>query len=243
MIYKDIKLFSQNVQKNSLIIKTILEVKTNFDIIFIQEPFWTTIHSILCSSNCKVESLVSVVNHPNWLIFTRPYTNEHKYPRVIIYIKIRLFSFHFSLWKDIIDHRNIILVLFFNNSNYFWLMNVYPDSLHTTLKYLKNIKVNIHNLLVITRDFNIWDNLLDLSFPHHSSISDNLIIIVVSFNLNLLCPINQVPTRYFDNNNDSNSVIDLMFLWCSSTELNNYLIHSNWHLPFDHIFVSHHPYC
>jgi len=35
MIFKDIKLFSQNVQKNSLIIKTILEVKSNFDIIFI----------------------------------------------------------------------------------------------------------------------------------------------------------------------------------------------------------------
>ena len=39
MIYKDIKLFSQNIQKNSLIIKTILEIKTNYDIIFIQEPF------------------------------------------------------------------------------------------------------------------------------------------------------------------------------------------------------------
>ena len=35
MIYKKIKLFLQNVQKNSLIIKTILEIKTNFDIIFI----------------------------------------------------------------------------------------------------------------------------------------------------------------------------------------------------------------
>jgi len=35
MIFKDIKLFSQNVWKNSLIVKTILEIKSNFDIIFI----------------------------------------------------------------------------------------------------------------------------------------------------------------------------------------------------------------
>ena len=63
MIYKDIKLFSQNVQKNSLIIKTILEIKTNFDIIFIQESSWTTIHSIPSSINCKGELLVGVINH------------------------------------------------------------------------------------------------------------------------------------------------------------------------------------
>jgi len=38
MIFKDIKLFSQNIQKNFLIVKTILKVKSKFDIIFIQEP-------------------------------------------------------------------------------------------------------------------------------------------------------------------------------------------------------------
>ena len=155
MIYKNIKLFSQNVWKNSLIIKTILEIKVNFDIIFIQEPSWTTICSILSSMNCEGESLIGVVNHPNWLTFTRPYTNENKCPRVIIYINIRLSFFHFSLHKDIIDYRDINLVLFFNNSNIFWLMNVYSDSSHFALKYLKDTEVNIHDLLVITGNFNI----------------------------------------------------------------------------------------
>jgi len=83
MIYKDIKLFSQNIWKNSLIIKTILEITTNFDIIFIQEPSWTTIHSIPSSTNCERELLVGVVNNLNWLTFIRPYTNESECPRVI----------------------------------------------------------------------------------------------------------------------------------------------------------------
>jgi len=156
--------------------------------------------------NCEGESLVGVVNYPNWLIFTRPYTNESECSRVIIYINIRLSSFCFSLQKDIIDYRDILLVLFFNNGNIFWLMNVYSNLSHSALKYLKDTEVDIHNLLVITGDFNIWDNLWDLFFPHHSSISNNLIIVADSFNLNLLCPINQVPTRYSDNSND------LMFL-------------------------------
>ena len=105
--------------------------------------------------NCEGESLVGVVNYPNWLIFTRPYTNESECSRVIIYINIRLSSFCFSLQKDIIDYRDILLVLFFNNGNIFWLMNVYSNLSHSALKYLKDTEVDIHNLLVITGDFNI----------------------------------------------------------------------------------------
>ena len=35
-----------------------------------------------------------------------------------------------------------------------------------------------------------------------------------------------VSTRYLDNQNDLNLVIDLMFLHLNSSELNNYMIHS-----------------
>jgi len=117
-------------------------------------------------------------------------------------------------------------------------MNVYSDLSHSTLKYLKDTEVNICNLLVITSDFNIQDNLWDSSFPYYSSISDNLIIVADSFNLNLSYSINQVLTRYSNNGNDSNSVIDLMFFWYSSTELNNHLIHLDWYLTSDHAPLS-----
>jgi len=49
--------------------------------------------------------MVGVVNYPNWLTFARISINKNKCPRVAIYINIRLFSFHFSLCKDIIDQR------------------------------------------------------------------------------------------------------------------------------------------
>ena len=91
-------------------------------------------------------------------------------------------------------------------------MNVYSNSSHTALKYLKDAKVNISNLLIITGDFNIRDSIWDLSFPHYSSFSDNLMIIVNSFNLELLFPTNYVSTKYLDSDTRSNSVIDLMFL-------------------------------
>ena len=36
-------------------------------------------------------------------------------------------------------------------------MNVYSDSSHTALKYLKDTEVNIGNTLLMTGDFNIRD--------------------------------------------------------------------------------------
>ena len=113
-------------------------------------------------------------------------------------------------------------------------MNIYSHSSHSALKYLKDTEVNIPNLLIMTSDFNIRDSIWDPYFPHHSAISDDLMIIADSFNLDLSFPTHHVPTRYLDMASKLNSVIDLMFLQSSSTELNNHSVHPDWCLSLDH---------
>ena len=49
---------------------------------------------------------------------------------------------------------------------------------------------------------------------------------------------NQVPIRYLDTDSKSNSVIDLMFLQSSFSELNSHLIHHNWQLSSDHALLT-----
>ena len=71
----------------------------------------------------------------------------------------------------------------------------------------------------MTGDINIRDNLWDPYFPFHLSISDDLIMIADSFDLALSSPINPGPTRFSDMVGESDSVIDLMFLRCGSSEL------------------------
>ena len=86
----------------------------------------------------------------------------------------------------------------------------------------------------MTGDFNIRNNLWDTFYPHYSSHSNCLFEIADSFNLGLSIPTNWVTTRYSDNNQDVNLILDLMFLCFESDELDNYSIHLDWRLASDH---------
>ena len=163
---------------------------------------------------------MGTTHHSNWLLFARIPSERADFSRVTAYINICLSSFRFLLCNDIINYRDIILISFINNYICYYIMNVYSDVSHSALKYLKDIEVNINNVFLITGNFNIRNSLWDSSFPYHSSISDNLIIIADSFNLALLMLTNPGPTRFFDIAGEANSVIDLMFLCYRSRKLN-----------------------
>jgi len=101
------------------------------------------------------------------------------------------------------------------------------DSSQPALKYLKDTETNIHNIIIITGDFNIRDSLCDTNFQFHSVHSDTLFDITDSFSLTISKPSENFPTRFLDNNCNSNSVLDLVFLCPSSLEFNHHHIHLN----------------
>jgi len=156
--------------------------------------------------------IVGAPNHPNWITFFRNPSNNNDYSWVISYINIHLLNFCFSLQKDILNYRIISCFSFFNNGEVFFLINIYSDSNQFALKYLKNTEVNIHNILIMTGDFNIRDSDWNSEYLFHSVHSDLLFDIADSFNLSFSHPTHPVLTRYLDNGENSNSVIDLMFL-------------------------------
>jgi len=77
----------------------------------------------------------------------------------------------------------------------------------------------------MTGDFDIRDSFWDLSYLRHSSHKDTLSEIADSFHVELSKPTEFLPTRYSDNTQDSNLVLDLMFLHSNSMEYNNHSIH------------------
>ena len=159
MIIRNLKVFSQNICKNSLITNTILKTHFHFDILLIQEPPWSEIQKIPSSSNCNSKTLMDTSHHPNWIAFARHPSNNSNFPRVISYVNICLNSLCFLLYRDLFDHRDINIISFTNNDICHYILNIYSDSSHLALKYLKDTEVNINHVLLMTGDFNIKDSL------------------------------------------------------------------------------------
>jgi len=203
--------------------------------ILIQKPLWSIIHSIPSSTSSEGDVLVGASHHPSWLSFAIPSVSQSDHPRVMAYINIHLLLFRFLFFKNIINHKDILLISFFSSNVCYFIMNIYSDFSHSALKYLKNTEVNINNLLIMTGDFNIRDRVWDPSFPYHTSISDDLFILADSSNLDLSLPTNTVPTRYSNTIGEANLVIDLIFLCSGLNELNNHSIYPDWCFILDNM--------
>ena len=143
------------------------------------------IHSIPSFSNKEGEELVGVLNHSSWITFSRNPSNSQDLPRVITYINICLSNLCFSLWKNLFDHRDILCIFFFNCGSIYFMINICSDSSQIALKYFKNTKANINNVLIMIDNFNIRDSSWDPLFPNHPTYSDILTDIVDSLNLNI----------------------------------------------------------
>jgi len=83
-------------------------------------------------------------------------------------------------------------------------------------------------------NFNIHDNNWDPVYPHHSLHTDTLHEISDSLDLEMFTPINPIPTRYADNTQDSNLVINLMFLQPNHREFDRHQIILELCKPLDH---------
>ena len=120
-----------------------------------------------------------------------------------------------------------------------FLLNIYSNLFQLALKYLKDTEVDLNNVLVMTGDFNIRNCLWDSCFLFHSSYKNILFDITDSFQLEISKFTENFPTRYSDNNQNSNSVLDLVFLHPKSIEFNIHYIYPDWKIFSDHtsIFV------
>jgi len=90
----------------------------------------------------------------------------------------------------------------------------------------------------MTGDFNIRDSLWNLNFAFHFVHSDMLFNITDLFSLALSKPTENFPTRFLDNDQNSNLVLDLIFTWPSSMKFNCHHIHSDWRLSSDYAPIT-----
>ena len=135
------------------------------------------------------------------------------------FIHSRFSRLRFSLRKDVVDHRDILLLSFFNRGECHFLMNVYSDDRHSAVKFVLDQIIDIPNLLYMGGDFNIRDAEWDPSVSLHPAAGQALMDLADSFGLMRSLPELPVPTYYSDTDGHANSVIDLIFLGMSCAQV------------------------
>ena len=144
-------------------------------------------------------------------------------PRVMCFIHSRLSRLCFALKRDIVDHRDIQLLSFFNRGRCQFLMNVYSDDLHTAVNFLSREALNIPNLLYMGRDFNIRGAEWDPSVSSHPAAGQSLRDLADSYSLVHSLPVLSIPTHYSDISSHANSVIDLIFLGINCAQITHHI--------------------
>ena len=151
-------IYLQNVRKNYVLVDSLLESQKDlYNILFIQEPLWNFIQYTPSTSSPSGQEIVSAPIHPEWTQVVQFSQDSEQTPRVMCFIHSRLSRLCFALGRDIVDHRNIQLLSFFNRDRCQFFMNVYSDDLHTAINFLSREALNIPNLLYMGGDFNIRD--------------------------------------------------------------------------------------
>jgi len=118
------------------------------------------------------------------------------------------------------------------------LINIYSDLSQAALKYLKDTEVEIGNVLILTGDFNIRDHFWDLNFLYHSHHRETFFEITDLLQLEISEPYEFFHTRYSNDPQISNLVLDLVFLCPGYPKFNNHYIHSNWRLSSNHTPIT-----
>ena len=82
--------------------------------------------------------------------------------------------------------------------------------------------IDISNLLYIDENFNIRDAKRNLSVSAYPVVGQALIDLTDSLGLVCSLPVLLVPTHYLDTDSHANSVIDLIFLGMSASQVSLY---------------------
>ena len=160
---------------------------------------------------------------------------QNNYTRVATYINKCFSRMRFALCLDIVNHCNINILSFHNEQDVNFIINIYSNSNQTALQFLSQNIVNLNNTIIMTGDFNIRDSNWDPNFHYHSIHTDDLFILANSLGLEFSPPTNPGPTRFVDNLQDSNSVIDLVFLSPNNLGFDHHILHPKIQKPSDHV--------
>ncbi|CAA7271388.1 unnamed protein product [Cyclocybe aegerita] len=156
------------------------------------------------------DEVIGAPKHPDWLQMVR--IKEGEVPRVIAYVSTRLSRYRPAMRRDIVDHRDILVLSLFSGGEVLNLMNVYSDDQHTAIEHLATRVHSLPPFVYMAGDFNCMSTTWDDYEHGESSTAISLRDTASQIGLEWARPTNHGPTRISPNPNQRSNVLDLVFL-------------------------------
>ncbi|CAA7267352.1 unnamed protein product [Cyclocybe aegerita] len=156
------------------------------------------------------DEVIGAPKHPDWLQMV--HIKEGEVPRVLAYVSTRLSRYRPTMRRDIVNHRDILVLSLFSRGEVLNLMNVYSDDQHTAIEHLAASVHSLPPFIYMAGDFNCvsmkWDD-----YEHgESSTAISLRDTASQISLEWARPSNHGPMRISPNPNQRSNVLDLVFL-------------------------------
>ena len=137
---RGIRVLYFNIAKNYTYLDVILDqLKDDFDVLCIQEPPWQLIRRAPSAKNPEGEEVMGAPINPAWTMMVRhPGNNVNQRPRVLTYVTKRLSSLRPAMRRDLVDHRDIMIISLFYKEEVIHLANIYSDDEATVIQVLRD---------------------------------------------------------------------------------------------------------
>src|ERR1700733_1396038 len=211
--FSELRIFSQNVNRNYGYMDSILS-SDDYDIynlLFIQEPPWRHVRAAPSSNSMEGEDVIGAPVSPAWGCIVRSSGLENP-PRVAVWFNNRIKSLHPGYRRDIIDHRDVIILSLGLGADTVLLANVYSDAVHTAINLLHDKMLELPKLRFMCGDFNVRSDHWDPLGPAVNIHADRLEAVVDYLGLARSLPEQAGPTHFPYAEGLRPTVIDLMFV-------------------------------
>jgi hypothetical protein len=171
---------SFNVNKNYLYMETLLvhlSLQRKVDVIFIQKPPWRTIRHAPLATSLEGKEVIGPPLHCDWnVIYHKP--DQSGNPRTMCYVHKRLVKFRPSYRREVINHRDLLLLSLQIGGSEIFALNVYNDDRATAVSFLKREGLILPCLSIMAGNFNCHSMVWDPSYNSHGAAAARLLELV-----------------------------------------------------------------
>jgi hypothetical protein len=127
------------------------------------------------------------------------------------YMYKRLVKFRLSYYREVINHKDLLLLSLQVGGSEIFTLNVYNDDRATVVSFLRREGLAIPCLSIMTGDFNCHSMVWDPSYDSHGVVAAQLLELTQDLELDWDPPVNPSPTHIPHVEAFNHMVIDLIF--------------------------------